>query len=180
MKKFAAGRSEFWFSFFEWMRAAQPLVGTLLVFVLLLALSQCASAQCLPSAGAVQKEHPGVHASYSLQVSGHKGRRCWMTDEERQQLRRAKRERKAAPLLASAGRQETKLARLIHALPVDAAEPMAVQAPAAAVTPVRWIVADRFEDAHWGNDPDLTLRLEIEAAGRRRDADMIMGWRQPD
>jgi hypothetical protein len=36
-----------------------------------------ASAQCLPSADAVQKQYPGSYASWTMHAPDHKGERCW-------------------------------------------------------------------------------------------------------
>jgi hypothetical protein len=36
-----------------------------------------ASAQCLPSADAVQKEYPGSWASWTTHAANHKGEKCW-------------------------------------------------------------------------------------------------------
>jgi hypothetical protein len=36
-----------------------------------------ASAQCLPSADAVQKQYPGSYASWTMHAPNHKGEKCW-------------------------------------------------------------------------------------------------------
>jgi hypothetical protein len=49
----------------------------LLVAAILAALSAPARTECLSSASAVLAMHPGSHPSWTLQLPGHVGEKCW-------------------------------------------------------------------------------------------------------
>src|SRR5215470_11993875 len=49
----------------------------ILIAAILAALSVPAHSECLRSADAVWKAHPGSHATWRLRLPGHEGTKCW-------------------------------------------------------------------------------------------------------
>lgn len=149
------------------------LVISLLALAVLVALANCVgAAECQRSAEEVKAAHPGVHPTWSGRVPGHLGQHCWMTQEEKQQVRQVGAQLRQGGERKAAGKDT----RRIHQEAGGPARPSSASTSIsqphttgmASPVPLRWIMADRFEaTGQWAVYQDLERGLLLKDAKRR-------------